>query len=301
MSHYTKIKDSFWTDEKVQGWGDQAKLLALYLTSSRHKNLIGCYQIPIAYIAEDLGWTEKDVASRIDNLEAAGFIRYDYQHKVVWIIKFLRHNEIENRNQWIAARKLYEDLPKTTLLKALREGLNQYEIRFNAPLPDREEEINNPLETLPEPLRNRNERAADSVAVAVTVSSNSSSNSISQKRVSASVTCSADFEEFWKEYPSHIDKRKSYGCWRARLKEGVLTMHLIEAAQNYAATRIGEDEKYTMHPSTFLGPGHRWEEYIKPRGNGGGGKVPQLNKKAQGWLEMPVEEETAKEMEGATA
>ncbi|MEI6310547.1 MAG: hypothetical protein WCP58_12990, partial [bacterium] len=74
-------------------------------------------------------------------------------------------------------------------------------------------------------------------------------------------TCTPDFELFWQEYPSHIDKRRSYGCWKARLAEGTASEQLTACAGNYAAARRGEDQRYTMHPATFLGPGRRWEEF----------------------------------------
>jgi hypothetical protein len=92
-----------------------------------------------------------------------------------------------------------------------------------------------------------------------------------------------DFELFWQEYPSYIDKRRSFGCWKARQKEGITSDQLTACARNYAAARRGEDQRYTMHPATFLGPGRRWEEFLEAKKKGGNGSPTKLhysNKKA---------------------
>ncbi len=100
-------------------------------------------------------------------------------------------------------------------------------------------------------------------------------------------TYTPPFELFWQEYPSHIDKRRSYGCWKARLAEGITSDQLTTCAGNYAAARRGEDQRYTMHPATFLGPGRRWEEFLEAKKKGGNGhKIPQRDKKSQGWIDL---------------
>ncbi|MCX5971332.1 MAG: hypothetical protein NTV14_07520 [Coprothermobacterota bacterium] len=95
------------------------------------------------------------------------------------------------------------------------------------------------------------------------------------------------FELFWQEYPSHIDKRRSYGYWKARLVEGITSDQLTACAGNYAAALRGEDQRYTMHPATFLGPGRRWEEFLEAKKLGSNGhKIPQRDKKSQGWIDL---------------
>ncbi|MBE3088354.1 MAG: hypothetical protein IMZ71_04500 [Chloroflexi bacterium] len=103
------------------------------------------------------------------------------------------------------------------------------------------------------------------------------------------------FELFWQEYPSPIDKRRSYGCWKARLAEGITSDQLTTCARNYAAARRGEDQRYTMHPGTFLGPGRRWEEFTQPKkpGSNGNGEIPTYSKKTAGWAKL-YQQETEK-------
>lgn len=75
-----------------------------------------------------------------------------------------------------------------------------------------------------------------------------------------------DFERFWSVYPKERRERKpeAFECWLARLAEGVSVEDLITAAANYAMEREGEPKKYTMQPTTFLGPNQRWVKFLEP-------------------------------------
>ena len=118
----------------------------------------------------------------------------------------------------------------------------------------------------------------------------------SPKKPAKTLVYPPPFELFWQEYPSPIDKRRSYGCWKARLAEGITSDQLTTCARNYAAARRGEDQRYTMHPGTFLGPGRRWEEFLEAKkpGSNGNGEIPTYSKKTAGWAKL-YQQETEKQ------
>lgn len=70
------------------------------------------------------------------------------------------------------------------------------------------------------------------------------------------------FDTLWKTYPRKVGKADALRAYRARLKEGATPEQLLTAVKAYAKSREGEDEKFTMHPSTFLGTGERWVEFL---------------------------------------
>lgn len=75
------------------------------------------------------------------------------------------------------------------------------------------------------------------------------------------------FAEFWRIYPRRIAKQRAERTWDARMndeKHPVTPEQLIQAATNYAeCCRIdGTPEHYIMHPGTFLGPDHRYKDYL---------------------------------------
>lgn len=67
------------------------------------------------------------------------------------------------------------------------------------------------------------------------------------------------FARFYAIYPRRIGKKAAEKAWVKALKDGADPESLISAAQRYAASRVGQDPKYTPHPATWLNQG-RWED-----------------------------------------
>ena len=78
-----------------------------------------------------------------------------------------------------------------------------------------------------------------------------------------------DFEEFWRIYPRHEDKKKAFKVWQTALKNGATAGEIIAGAARYAKYRAGEPEQYTKHPSTWLN-GDCWENEYSTAGTGYG-------------------------------
>lgn len=78
-----------------------------------------------------------------------------------------------------------------------------------------------------------------------------------------------DFEEFWRIYPRHEDKKKAFKVWQTALKNGAIADEIIAGAARYAKYRAGEPEQYTKHPSTWLN-GDCWENEYSTAGIGYG-------------------------------
>ncbi|WP_134682535.1 hypothetical protein [Brevibacillus migulae] len=75
------------------------------------------------------------------------------------------------------------------------------------------------------------------------------------------------FEQFWSVYPRRIGKKEAFSKWVARLNSGVSEEELILAATNYAKKCKADktEERYMMHPSTFLGPNDKYVDYLSPQ------------------------------------
>lgn len=75
---------------------------------------------------------------------------------------------------------------------------------------------------------------------------------------------SEEFEEFWRQYPKRVVKKKAFKQWQARLKEKVKAEELIEAARRYAeeCRQKGTEVQFIKHPATFLGGDRAYEDYI---------------------------------------
>jgi hypothetical protein len=125
---------------------EDARALALYLLTTPHGNLIGCFRIPDAYAAEDLQWPMERVSKGFENLIESGWATRDEATKWLLIPKYLKWNKFENPNVAIAARKALEQVPALPLKGALALALLEFGVHLS-------DEFKNACETLSKPFR----------------------------------------------------------------------------------------------------------------------------------------------------
>ncbi len=149
MRDYGSVCTSFWIDSKIQSLSNESKLLAVYLLTGPHTNMLGCFRLPVGYIAEDLRWDNKVVLSSLTELTKADFITYDNDLSWVLIHNFLKSNPIENPNQGKSIVKLVDKIPKaSSVFKPLVNLLVDYQQYL-------EEPFRNRLQTLSKQFRNQ--------------------------------------------------------------------------------------------------------------------------------------------------
>lgn len=260
---YTKIRAKFWSDEKVKKWDDDTKLLALYLLTSPHKNLLGLFVLNKLYICADLGWDTKRLGKPFAKLLQDGFIKYDEESELLLLVNFMKHNPLENGNQVKAAISLLRELPKSPLWQDLKQLLEPFAKPFAEPLLER---LGNP--------------------VTVTVNSNSNSNSIynmsafsenenpdekeavEEENENSKPESKKDythaFELFWDNYPRKIEKKRAYSVWKTRVKNKADPQEMITAAINYANYCRSErtEERFIKHAGTFLSDKEDYKDWI---------------------------------------
>lgn len=71
------------------------------------------------------------------------------------------------------------------------------------------------------------------------------------------------FEEFWKVYPRHINKKGAFKNFVKKVTDGYSPELLIACAKGYAeeCKRLKVEERYVMHPTTFMGKEARFLDY----------------------------------------
>lgn len=108
---FGKIESRFWTSPDIAGLSDQSKLLALYLLTCSHGDMLGIFRLPPGYIMSDLNWSKETVSKQIRNLESNGFLTVSKQLDFICINHFQRFNPPANRNMFLARIKAFESLP----------------------------------------------------------------------------------------------------------------------------------------------------------------------------------------------
>jgi hypothetical protein len=111
MRDYGKVHTSFWESDTLRELDGDAKLLALYLLTSRHTHMAGVFSLPTAYAAHDLGWDSERLSNGFRTLSATNWLRRCDRTGWVWIVKFIKFNPPDNPNQQKAIRKQFALVP----------------------------------------------------------------------------------------------------------------------------------------------------------------------------------------------
>lgn len=131
MRDYGKVNSSFWTSESIRSLSDDGRMLSLYLLTSPHANMTGCFRLPDGYVCEDLQWDKNRVSEGFEELSRNGFAIRDKATRWVLIPGYLEWNGFENPNVAIAALKLFRDIPDKIAIKSqLADGMRQAISRF---------------------------------------------------------------------------------------------------------------------------------------------------------------------------
>lgn len=128
---YNIVRPRFWAWAKEKELSAAARELALYCLTSPHTNGIGCFRLPIAYIAEDLGTVPGTVRKTVSELSKIGFLNHDDSTGWVFIVGFLDHNPIANINVGKSLMSFVESVPrKAPFYKAFLDTLECSAERF---------------------------------------------------------------------------------------------------------------------------------------------------------------------------
>ena len=94
MRDYAKISPQFWignTGKKLREAGAEATIVALYLLSNPHANMIGFYYLPKLYIAHETSLGMEGASKGLQRAIEAGFCGYDDASEVVFVYEMARY------------------------------------------------------------------------------------------------------------------------------------------------------------------------------------------------------------------
>ena len=94
MREYGKVAPQFWvgdTGKKLRKAGAEAQVVALYLMTCPHANMLGLYYVPIMYIAHETGLGMEGASKGLQRAIEAGFCEYDEASEVVWVHEMAKY------------------------------------------------------------------------------------------------------------------------------------------------------------------------------------------------------------------
>ena len=116
MKLFKEIPTCFWTESKAGYLSSQEKLLFIYLISHPATNRLGCFRLPLRYMAYDLEWSEQWARSCFNKLIDFNFLAWDRHHEWGYLTDFLDWFPIRNHYQGKHIEPVFNELPEDTIL-----------------------------------------------------------------------------------------------------------------------------------------------------------------------------------------
>jgi len=127
MRDYGRIHTKFWEQPEISELSLEGRLLAVYLLTSQHSNMLGCYRVSTGYVMDDLRLPHDTAEAAFAELETIGFLHRCRATGWVLLPKYLKYNPVENPNQAKAALKLVDKVPpKASFIPALQASIQRY-------------------------------------------------------------------------------------------------------------------------------------------------------------------------------
>lgn len=98
MRDYGKVSPQFWigrTGKAIRAAGPESTIVALYLMTSPHANMLGLYYLPMMFIAHETGLGMQGAYKGLQGAIEAGLCRYDEATEMVWVMEMARYQVAE--------------------------------------------------------------------------------------------------------------------------------------------------------------------------------------------------------------
>lgn len=236
MRDYGKVSPQFWigkTGKALRG-NAEAQILALYLMTSPHANMIGVYHCPIAYMAHETGLTIEGSSKALQSLIEIDFCTFDADDEYVFVHQFALHQVGESLSTTDKRCKGVENelakVPKNQCWQAFRA---RYAVPYNLQV----------TEAPSKPLASQKQKQKQKQNTAP-------ANGLDER-----------FEDFWKAYPKKTAKDDARKAFDKRKPDAEMLALMLAAlaVQTTSPTWMKDGGQFIPNPATWLNGG-RWQD-----------------------------------------
>lgn len=245
MAIFRNVNMSFWTDPKVvDDYTPEDRYFMLYALTNNYTNIIGCYEISIKQMSNDLGYTKDVVENLLKRFkEIHKTIDYDFDTKELMVINWNKYN-------WSSSPKL--DNPLYTAIESVKSDLFHdtlatiYNNRESVNQKENEEDI------VLIPYRyGMDTTITITNTIPITISNSitdTKTNTISNKELEE------EFEIIWSEYPNKKGKANALKSYIKARKKGTTKEEVMNGLNNYLSYIKVEkiNQQYIKHGSTWF-------------------------------------------------
>lgn len=257
MRDYAKIAPQFWigdTGKRLRG-DAAAQVVAAYLLSCPHANMIGLFYLPLTFLSHETGIPLQGASEALRRVEGAGFCAYDEDAEVVWVFEMAKFQigeslkPADNRCQGV--EREYESVPNNKHLGAF---FDRYAIAFH--LKNRRgEPVENPApaQAPSEPLRSQEQEQEQE-----------QEKTKPHRAIANSTRGFAEFWSAWPASPRKVAKAKCQRLWDGRRLESI-SGDIVRHVSAMRGTKQWRDG-FEPAPLTYLNQ-RRWEDGLPDGGD----------------------------------
>lgn len=128
MREYGKVGPKFWigeTGKKLKKAGANTQVVAMYLMTSPHANMLGLYYLPMIYLIHETGLSIEGASEGLQRAIEAGFCAYDEASETVWVFEMAKYQIAEvldpKDKRCIGVQNEYNSLPSNPYLAGFFE------------------------------------------------------------------------------------------------------------------------------------------------------------------------------------
>lgn len=123
MREFAKISPQFWINEegkRLRSLGLESQVIAFYLFTNPHANMIGIYYLPVTFIAHETGISINEATKALITLCEINFCTYDEASEYIWVHEMastqIGHQLKPSDNRVKGIHDTYAALPKLPFL-----------------------------------------------------------------------------------------------------------------------------------------------------------------------------------------
>lgn len=271
MRDYATVSPQFWlgkTGRELRKQGAEAQLVAFYLMTSPHANMLGLYYLPVLYLSHETGLGLEGASKGLRSAIEAGFCSYDVATEMIWVHEMAAYQVGRalkpGDNRCAGVRNEYASLPENPFLSLFYE---RYKADFH--LSDKRE---NPPESEgaskglgSQDQDQEQDQEEDSSGHGFATPPDDQNQDEGDKPDPQKIYPN-DFEQVWSVYPKRAggnSKSDAFKAWNARIRDGTTTAEIFAGVVRYAAFVKAEgilNTQYVKQAKTFFGPGMHFSE-----------------------------------------
>lgn len=273
MRDYSTVSPQFWlgkTGRELRRAGAEAQVVAFYLMTSPHANMLGLYYLPVLYLAHETGLGLEGASKGLDRAIKAGFCSYDEHSEMVWVHEMAGYQVGRSLkpgdNRCAGVRNEYASLPENPFLSGFFE---RYQADFHMTLKRGEDKRGKGASRgLPSQDQDQ-EQDQEQKEYKLGHGAATPPDEIPPFKKSAPAEKNKyppEFEEVWSAYPKRAggnSKADAFKAWNARVKSGVNPKTLLAGVLRYAVyiKSTGRmNTEYVKQAATFFGKSLHYEE-----------------------------------------